>query len=462
MGRLIRFPQPPPEAEGRPPTRGVVRDLKLATLPAAYAGRQVAGMGRRMRGQSRAQVQADIQARTAQHLFEVLGELKGCAAKVGQLMSIYRMTLPRDLAEPFGEALSTLQYAAPPMLPGLVHEVMRAQLGTGWRDLFLEFDDQRAASASLGQVHHAVWRDGRPVAVKVMYPGSREAARSDLRRLQWMTGLIGAFMPGADVGAVIAAVCDCVDDELDFAREARHQRILAEAFADDPDFVLPGVVEQTEDVLITEWLDGVPLTRIIAGEVRHQDRNQLGLKVIRFLMLAKARTGLLYSDPHPGNFLRMPDGRLGVVDFGACGPVPSNLPAVEFDIGEALYHGGPAELEIALRTHGFVQPGNELDIDELTDIVFPFVKVLHQPDYQLTDDWLRRQVRVITELRLSNVFRQMTLPPELVTVARASLTAFGMLCQLGTEGPIRAELLLGSPALDDVLRRYDEAVRSAL
>ncbi|WP_369028602.1 AarF/UbiB family protein, partial [Nocardia farcinica] len=108
---------------------------------------------------------------TAQHIFEVLGELKGCATKLGQLLSIYQLALPEDIAGPYQIALTRLQDAAPVMLPPTVDAALAASMGGGWRGAFREFDDRRAAAASIGQVHRGVWHDGRPVAVKIMYPG---------------------------------------------------------------------------------------------------------------------------------------------------------------------------------------------------------------------------------------------------------------------------------------------------
>ncbi|HEY4454057.1 MAG TPA: AarF/UbiB family protein, partial [Pseudonocardiaceae bacterium] len=166
------------------PRKSAARTAKLASLPLGVAGRVVGGWGRRLVGQNADDVHADISARTAEQLFAVLGQLKGGAMKFGQALSVFEAAVPEELAEPYREALTKLQTAAPPMPVRTVHRVLVEQLGTGWTKRFAEFDDTPAASASIGQVHRARWHDGRDVAVKIQYPGADEALVSDLRQLQ--------------------------------------------------------------------------------------------------------------------------------------------------------------------------------------------------------------------------------------------------------------------------------------
>src|SRR5262245_60633326 len=144
------------------PTRGLVRGVRLAAVPAAFVGRRALGLGKRMGGRPAEAIAAEVQARTAEQLFSVLGQLKGGAMKGGQWLSTMEAALPENLAGPYGEALTKLQEAAPPMPTRSVHRVLAEQLGRSWRSRFTDFDDRPAAAASIGQVHHAVWHDGRP------------------------------------------------------------------------------------------------------------------------------------------------------------------------------------------------------------------------------------------------------------------------------------------------------------
>ncbi|WP_330181085.1 AarF/ABC1/UbiB kinase family protein [Nocardia sp. NBC_01503] len=442
-----------PEATGQPPTRAAVRNAKIVTLPVAYAARRAGGLGRRAMGQPRHGVEIDIQARTAQHMFEVLGELKGCATKFGQLLALYELALPPELSEPYQEALSRLQDSAPAMLPGAVSAAMAANMGPEWRDRFCDFALRSSAAASVGQVHRAVWEDGRAVAVKLMYPGARESVHSDLEQIRRLAPLATVFAPGADTRALADAFADCISDELDYAKEAETQRVFADAYADDPDFVVPGIVHQEGDVLVSEWLDGIPLSRVIATGAQ-QEKDRIGLLVLRFVMSSSVRTGMLYSDPHPGNFRVLRDGRLGVVDFGACPVFPIGFPEVVGDLADAAFNGVDADVEAAMRRHGFIADGQDFDIVALRAVAEPIREMFFPHTIRLTKPWLREQVRRSIEPSLSNVGRQLTSPPEYTPIGRAILATVGVLAQLGTEGPLRDELSTALPGFAQALERF--------
>ncbi|MGX1804298.1 ABC1 kinase family protein [Nocardia sp. NPDC055321] len=444
------------DPSGNPPTRTAVRSAKLAALPLAFAGRRAAGAGRKALGRSRAEVDREIRVRTAQHFFEVLGELKGFAAKIGQVLAVYELALPPELAEPYRLALSRLHDATPAMLPGTVHAVLAESLGPDWRARFRQFDDRRAASATIGQVHRAIWHDGRAVAVKVMYPGAREAVHSDLDQLRRMSALLAVFVPNADIRAMTERLAECIRAELDFAHEAENQRAFAHAFAADPDFRVARVVAQRGDVIVSEWLDGIPVTRLIEAGAQ-AERDRVGMLAIRFVLSSAERTGLLYGDPHPGNFRVQPDGRLGVVDFGACTPwPPPQFGPMVFEIGDALLNAGPEELSAAIRRHGFARRDTVFDASALGAQLHAYAELLLRDTTRVDREWLRARVLVALNPRLDNVNRQLDLPTRYVPYSRALTTLFGLVSQLGTTGPIRDEVLRWSPELTEVMSRHRE------
>ncbi|MEU1985971.1 AarF/ABC1/UbiB kinase family protein [Nocardia sp. NPDC019395] len=444
---------------GASPARPALRSAKLMALPVAYAGRQAAGAGRRALGRPAREVNRDIQNRTAEHIFAVLGELKGCAAKLGQLLAVYQLALPRDIAAPYQAALARLQDSAPVMLPPTVHAVLADNLGPDWRDLFQEFDDRRAAAASIGQVHRGVWHDGREVAVKVMYPGARAAVESDLVQLRRISTLASVFLPGADVKSVTEALCEGVRAELDYAGEAENQRAFADEYRGSTEFYVPEVLEQRGDVLISEWLHGTAATRIVSSGSREQ-RDRVGELMMRFVLTGWERHGFLYCDPHPGNLWLLPDGRLGVVDFGACAPWPHpGFTELTVQMCDAILNGGPAALESAVRTHGFALPGRDFDPVALDSALAACGEPVRHERFRLTTPWLRKQVLRITNPRLNNVMRELTLPPGCTPFARAALTMVGTLSQLESECDYGAELVRSVPELAEVfttMRRGSE------
>src|SRR5271166_6732093 len=190
------------------PRLAVTRTVKLATLPAGLAGRTVLGLGKRFGGRPAELVAQEIQQRTAEQIFRVLGELKGGAMKLGQALSIFEAALPPELAEPYRATLTKLQESAPPLPARTVHQVLAKELAADWRDNFAEFNDTPAAAASIGQVHEAVWRDGRRVAVKIQYPGAGRALISDFTQLSRAGRLFGLLMPGLDVKPLLDELKD--------------------------------------------------------------------------------------------------------------------------------------------------------------------------------------------------------------------------------------------------------------
>ena len=438
------------------PRKAVTRTAKLAALPLGIAGRATLGFGKRMGGRPAEVVAAEMQQRTADQLFKVLGELKGGAMKFGQALSVFEAALPEEVAGPYRAALTKLQEAAPPMPAASVHAVLAERLGNDWRDLFQEFEDKPAAAASIGQVHHAVWHDGREVAVKVQYPGAGDALLSDLTQLGRVARLIGPLIPGLDVKPLISELRNRVTEELDYALEAESQRIHAAEFVQDPDISVPGVVAQGDQVLVTEWMDGVPLSEVIANGSREQ-RDRAGQLLARFLFAGPARTGLLHADPHPGNFrLLMDEGpaegwRLGVLDFGTVDRLPEGLPLpVGTSLRLALAGDASGVLEM-LRQEGFVKPTIDLDPDAVLDYLLPIIEPTAVDEFHFTRSWMRAQAARIGDPRSPayNLGRQLNLPPFYLLIHRVTLSTIGVLSQLDAHAALRAELLEWLPGFAD-------------
>ena len=245
------------------PRRAVTRGAKLASLPLGIAGRGALGVGKRIGGKPAAAVTAELQARTAEQLFQVLGQLKGGAMKFGQAMSVFEAALPEDVAGPYRAALTKLQEAAPALPAATVHAVLAEQLGEDWRAQFQQFDDQPAAAASIGQVHKAVWHDGREVAVKIQYPGAGKALLGDLRQLSRLARVFSSLAPGLDLKPLLAELQERVAEELDYRLEAESQETFAVAYDGDPDIAIPHVVAGADKVLVTTWMEGTSLAAVI-------------------------------------------------------------------------------------------------------------------------------------------------------------------------------------------------------
>ncbi|MER5341602.1 AarF/ABC1/UbiB kinase family protein [Streptomyces mirabilis] len=427
------------------PRKAVTRTAKLAALPLGFAGRATWGLGKRIGGKSAEIVGRELQQRTAEQLFKVLGELKGGAMKFGQALSVFESALPEEVAGPYRAALTKLQEAAPPMPTRTVHSVLRERLGEDWPELFQKFEDKPSAAASIGQVHRAVWHDGREVAVKVQYPGAGEALLSDLTQLSRFARLLGPLIPGMDIKPLIAELRDRVSEELDYALEAEAQETHATEFAGDPDVLVPAVVHQCDQVLVTEWIDGIPMSEVIAEGTQEQ-RDRAGQLLARFLFSGPARTGLLHADPHPGNFRLLPDEksgwRLGVLDFGTVDRLPGGLPStIGYSLRMTLEGEAEAVYEL-LREEGFVKESIELEPDAVLDYLLPIIEPAQVDEFTFTRGWMRSQAARIADPRspAHQLGRLLNLPPSYLLIHRVTLSTIGVLCQLGATVRLRDEL----------------------
>lgn len=428
------------------PRRAVTRSAKLAALPAAFAGRQALGVGKRLGGKPAEAVALEVQKRTAEQLFQVLGQLKGGAMKMGQAMSIFEAALPEEVAAPYRAALTQLQEAAPALPVTVVHAQLARELGPHWRSRFLSFDDRPAAAASIGQVHRALWSDGRAVAVKVQYPGAGPALLSDLRQLGRFARMFSVLSPGLDVKPLLAELTERVREELDYTLEAQSQATFAEAYAGDPDIKVPDVLDGSARILVTEWIEGIPLSQIISsGSVAQRDR--VSFLLARFLFSGPVLAGLLHADPHPGNFRLLPDGRLGVIDFGAVNRLPDGVPEPVGRLARWAIEGRAEQVYAALRAEGFIKPSVIFDPQELLDYLRPLLDPVAQETFRFSRPWLRAQALRVADPRspAAALGRQLNLPPSYLLLHRVVMGTIGVLSQLGGEAPFRAEMQRWQP-----------------
>ncbi len=246
---------------------------------------------------------------------EALVELGPTFVKLGQVMSVRPDIIPARLAE----ELQVLQDRVPPVPYDAIKVVIEEDLLGPLEEVFLSFEAQAMASASIAQVHRAELPDGTPVAVKVRRPDIGPVIRADLRILYTLAHLVkgrvelpGVYTPVAIVSEFEAAVMQ----ELDFFREARNCDRFRSTMAErQPDVVVPKVHtgHSARRVLTLELIEGRPFNQLdstdpLAYEMAH--------KLIEASYTQVFDNGLFHGDPHPGNLLVLPDGRLGYPDFG--------------------------------------------------------------------------------------------------------------------------------------------------
>ncbi len=288
-------------------------------------------------------------------------------------------------------------------------------------------------------MHRAVL-DGRQVAVKVQYPGVREALTSDLRTLSVVSRGAALVARGLAVPPLLAEMRTRLSEELDYVHEGAAQQRFADAYDGDPDVLVPRVLRATPRVLVSEWVEGTPLA-VVAATAGQDERDRVAALYQRFLVSGPERVGLLHTDPHPGNVRVLPDGRLGVLDFGSTLALPG-MPAAFGRLIRALLADEPDAVLARLREAGFLRPGVEVDVTKLVDYMAPFTVPARHESFRFSRDWLRGEFGRVNDPRDPDfaVALKLTLPAEHLFTHRVWLSMVGVLCQLEAEVPVRPVL----------------------
>ena len=322
---------------------------RLAYLTARTTGDLLAHQARRTFG---GDSNPDL-SKAAERILGTLGELKGAALKLGQALAMDPDALPAEARRIVARLLAQ---APQRMAFEQVAEVVRAELGGAPDDLFASFDREPLAAASLGQVHGARLRDGRDVVVKVQYPGVERALESDLANAAVLVRGLSLTGEALDGRPYYDELRSSLLRELDYLQEAEQCRAYATAARDYPELAVPDVVadRSSRRVLCLTRLRGPHLLEVIESHAPEEER----FRVARLLVLAiwgpfyAARR--VHGDPHPGNFLVLSDGRLGVVDFGSTKLLSEQFAATYRSFLEANASGKRAiQVGPALRRAGF-------------------------------------------------------------------------------------------------------------
>jgi predicted unusual protein kinase regulating ubiquinone biosynthesis (AarF/ABC1/UbiB family) len=320
------LPEPLTAAALRPVPVGRWRRLRLlgtlqAKIGAAYLFHWIRGWFRKADENER--LLAEIHLKTALRLLDSMGYLRGAVMKVGQTLASFPDIVPRE----FVQTLEQLHFDAPPMHWSLLREMVQSELGDDPDRLFASFEKQAFAAASLGQVHRARLKSGEEVAVKIQYPGIARTIREDFRNffLYLLPGRLGKDWEHTK--NQFDDLRTRLERETDYEAEAAALGKVRPLFRDDEGILVPRVYprQSTARVLTMQRLSGVHLDEFLAGNPSQEERNEFGRKMLRAWYRIMFAGRLLYADLHPGNFLFMDDGRLGVIDFGFVPTVDDEL-----------------------------------------------------------------------------------------------------------------------------------------
>jgi len=316
----------------------------------------------------------------------------------------------------------------------LAAEAIERELGAPPDRVFAEFDPDPIAAASIGQVHRAVTRDGRAVAVKVQYPGVAAAVESDLGNVGLVFGGIGRAYPGFEPGPLVDELRARLREELDYRLEASRQQRFAEYYAGHPFIHVPAVHSDlsTAGVLTTELATGVRFAE--AQLWSEEQRGLAGEAIFRFVFRSFYRLRLFNGDPHPGNYLFQPDGRVAFLDYGLVKEfAPRDLAVIQRLIETVVLEPDPAAFRRAMEAAGFLQRNAPVTDTEVLEYFGHFYGHLRERGRRrITPEFASEIVRRFFDVRgpYATVMQHANVPPEFVVVQRVNLGLFAVLAQL--------------------------------
>ena len=348
---------------------------RTATVGKLAASEAVSGFGTRVANVPRGDAAAEAalarrQLETAKQIVAALGTMKGAAMKLGQVMSFLDVGLVgEEHRDEFQRELAKLRDAAPTVSFKQMKTVIEDDLEEPIDELFASFEPEPIAAASIGQVYAATLPDGRPVAVKVQYPGVAAAVRADMQNLDMIMRLLKRMTPGMDAQAIAAEIRKRIGEELDYELEAQNQRSLARIFSGHPFIAVPDVVSSLsrERVLVTELVEGVGFEELKSRSQR--ERNRVGRSCFRFFLGCLYRHRQFSGDPHPGNFLLLADGRVAFLDFGLFKRMQREPVELELACQRAVSEGDAGELHRLLAESGFLPEPERVNPEHLLAFV---------------------------------------------------------------------------------------------
>jgi predicted unusual protein kinase regulating ubiquinone biosynthesis (AarF/ABC1/UbiB family) len=409
-----------------------------------------------------AAAQSERTAALVQQLVQQLGQMRGAAMKVGQMLSLVEFDgLPAQEQDELQRKLAALRDDVPPVPFTQLEKLMRREFGGPLARVFSDFDERAFAAASIGQVHRAVTIDGHEVVVKVQYPGVAEAVETDLRNAMLLLPLVKRLAPGLDAKALAVELRERISEELDYELEAQNQRRIERLMRGHPFVRVPRVYTDlsTRRVLVSEYIEGERFETVRRAEEPQRDR--YGEIVFRFYFGLLYRDLIALGDPHPGNYLLCPDGRVGFLDFGLLRDVDAARASDERAIALAVRDRDAAALKAALLAGGYLPAGraDAVDADWALRLMRMVVKWYAVPgERRFSPDQVRGRDREHDRERADTAQRadaraqvnQFTLPPETILIRRMHRIVAVVLMQLraGADwGAIAAEYLHGaSPA----------------
>jgi len=376
-----------------------------------------------------------FEQKASQRLRHELELLKGPAMKLGQLLSLHTQLLPETAAQ----ELASLQMQAPPMHPTLAQAQFKAACGKYPDEVFRQFADEPFAAASLGQVHRATTRQGEPVAVKIQYPAIRTAVENDFKLLRSVT------LPGRLTGHVPLSLLKEVErgflEETDYLNEAKNLEFFGRALRHYPWLAIPRVYwEHTTDrVLTMSFLEGAVIRDFLASGPSQAVRDLIGRRLFELYHFQVQCLGSVHADHHPGNYLFVPEGGIGLVDFGCVKRLTIDAAGIcRACIARSWLQGQEQAQQLCRQVFGAKVPFRQArpmlaSLEELADVLFPEAGGAGREV-----DFGKPKLLETVGRSLRSAVRHKLCNPEFAFTSRAELGLYSLLHELGARVDTRA------------------------
>jgi len=382
------------------------------------------------------QLQLELERRHAHDLVSSLGHMKGALMKIGQMASYIDEGMPPAIRE----SLATLQQDAPPMQGVLAIDVIEGELGGRLGRFFRDFDEQPVAAASIGQVHRAVTRAGTEVAVKVQYPGIARAVAADLDNTAVLGSLLGAMFPGLDTDPLVGELQVRLNEELDYKHEARNQQLFVDFYQDHPWIHVPTVFHElsTAKVITTEFVHGQRFEQAVETSDQSR-RDDIAELIFRYVFRGLYRIGAFNGDPHPGNYIFEPDGRIAFLDYGLVKYFTA-ADTLQFErLIRSMLAENPSGFRSALEDFGLLRKDAPFSDEELYDwFSHYYAIVLTEGPITITSEYASSMVRYNFDPKTNQILKYANIPPSFVLTQRINLGLYAILARLGATANYRA------------------------
>jgi predicted unusual protein kinase regulating ubiquinone biosynthesis (AarF/ABC1/UbiB family) len=360
-------------------------------------------------------------------LVESFGELKGVAMKAGQIMSY----VDGSLAPEARQLLSVLQVQSQPTAFADIERIVQEDLGDRAAELLARIEREPVSTASIGQVHRATRQDGAKVAVKIRHPGIEAAIRADFKNAAVGQILAHVVAPGANVSEVIEEAQARFLEECDYALEAKRQRHFVELFRGHPVITIPEVHLDWcgPRVLATSWHDGAGIDGFLGAEPPAAAREQAARGLYEFYVGTLYRHGLFNADPHPGNVLFSPDGRLTILDHGCVREFDEQTVTALVSLSRAVRSDDARATNEALGVLGMPTPSVNFDVTRglLRGFYHPLLTPGRHP---IAAD---RAAALGETVKLKKTLLNMRLPGKLMFLFRIRFGLYAVLSRIGAE-----------------------------